>query len=81
MGRGVGGKTKGPPVLASVPQPHGQLYHSPTFSPQALQLKMTMDQTGVGQGSREVQGWGQDPSPAVCVSTRFWSRCETPEAR
>lgn len=60
---------------------HSQLYQSPTVSPQALQLKMAMDQVWVGQGSGEVQGWGLGPSPVACLSTRRWSRCETPEAR
>lgn len=53
----------------------------PTFSPQALQLKMAMAQVWVGQGSGEVQGCGLGSSADACLPTRRWSRCETPEAR
>lgn len=42
------------------PQPHSQLY-SPTFFPQALQLKTAMDQVGVGWGSEGVQGGARVP--------------------
>lgn len=84
MGRGVGAKTEGPPSAGHNPSapPRALLIIAHAFSPQALQHKTASDQVGSSQGSGEAQGRGAGLScAAACLSSRLWSRCETPEAR